>query len=330
MATYSIFKLRNLTPFHIGTGKENYDFSSAELHSDTLSAAIAAIGVQSGRITDVKGFMDSFVLSSAFPYMNGQYFLPKPQGRINVKVNGREEHEYRKQLKKIRYVESSLWNCLIGGAELHVKPEQLQDAFLVADDDGFKKPFKNQVNQRVGVPRDGSDAEPFFFNWTYYESNAGLYCMIDAEESVVKEIEILFSMLGESGLGTDKNVGGGKFNVELLSDMITIGPVADANANMLLSLYIPTETELETLNLKNSRYELLQRNGYMAGSVNENYRHLRKKTVYMFNVGSIFNTLTPMRGKIVDLKPDWNEVEMHPVYRSGKPFVVPVKLSDYE
>lgn len=330
MATYSIIKLKNLTPFHIGTGKENYDFSSSELHSDALSSALAAMRVQSGNANDVRGFMDSFVLSSAFPFVGGQYFLPKPQGRINVKVDGLEEHEYRKRLKKIRYIESSLWNRLVSGTELLIKKEQLKDAFLVADYDSFKKPFKNQVNQRVSVPRDGSDAEPFFFNWTYYEQEAGMYCMIDAEESVAKEVIRLFSMLGESGIGTDKNVGGGKFDVEFHADKIAIDSIADANASMLLSLYIPAEEELEMLNLKNSRYELLQRNGYMAGSVNENYKHLRKRTVYMFNVGSIFDTLCVLRGKIVDLRPDWNDGEMHPVYRSGKPFVVPVKLSNDE
>ena len=328
MAAYSIIKLKNLTPFHIGTGKENYDFSSAELHSDTLSAALAAMRVQKGNANDVKVFMDSFILSSAFPFVGEQYFLPKPQGRINVKVDGQEEHEYRKQLKKIRYVEASLWNRLVSGTELHVKQEQLQEAFLVADNSIFKKPFKNQVNQRVSVPRDGGDAEPFFFNWTYFEREAGLYCIIDAEEPVVNEVKMLFSMLGESGLGTDKNVGGGKFDVELIQDKINIASIADANASMLLSLYIPAEEELKMLNLKDSRYELLQRNGYMAGSANENYRHLRKKTVYMFNVGSIFDTLVPLFGKIVDLKPDWNDGNMHPVYRSGKPFVVPIKLCD--
>jgi CRISPR type III-A-associated RAMP protein Csm4 len=97
---------------------------------------------------------------------------------------------------------------------------------------------------------------------------------------------------------------------------------------MLLSLYIPTEQEVEMLNLTESKYELVLRGGYMAGSDEEDFKHLRKKSVYAFSVGSIFPTTAKLSGKIVDLKPSWNDERMHPVYRSGKPFFVPIKVKE--
>ena len=97
---------------------------------------------------------------------------------------------------------------------------------------------------------------------------------------------------------------------------------------MLLSLYIPTEGELGLLNLPESKYELVLRGGYMAGSNEEDFKHLRKKSVYALSVGSIFPTMAKLSGKIVDLKPAWNDERMHPVYRSGKPFLVPIKAKD--
>ena len=33
-----------------------------------------------------------------------------------------------------------------------------------------------------------------------------------------------------------------------------------------------------------------------------------------------------LKGKIVDLRPRWNDSRMHPVFRSGKPFVAKIKL----
>jgi hypothetical protein len=36
MAEYKIIKLKNMSPLHIGTGKESYDFSSDELQSDRI------------------------------------------------------------------------------------------------------------------------------------------------------------------------------------------------------------------------------------------------------------------------------------------------------
>jgi CRISPR/Cas system CSM-associated protein Csm4 (group 5 of RAMP superfamily) len=67
MPKYHIIKLTKLSPMHIGTGKENYDFSASELQSDTLSGALAALRAQNGNAGDLKKFMDSFILSSAFP-----------------------------------------------------------------------------------------------------------------------------------------------------------------------------------------------------------------------------------------------------------------------
>jgi hypothetical protein len=65
----------------------------------------------------------------------------------------------------------------------------------------------------------------------------------------------------------------------------------------------------------------------MAGSQENDFWHLRKKSVYMFGVGTILKSTETLKGKIVDLRPaEYNDSRMHPVYRSGKPFVVPVKI----
>lgn len=329
MAGYTIFKLRNLSPLHIGTGKENYDFSASQWQSDAISAALASVRAMQGMCDDIRGFLNSFVVSSAFPYINDYLFLPKPQGKISVKVLDKEEHEYRKKLKKIKFIECSLWQKLISGETLEVGYNQLQSEYLLPSTDvDFAKPMQSQVTQRVSVPRDNTDAQPFFFDWTYFRNNAGLFFMVEAEEETINELKSLMEMLGETGIGTDKNVGGGKFEVE--KSEIKICFPAKANASLLLSTFIPTKEELQKLNLTNSKYELIHRDGYLAGSLETDFRHLRKKSVYMFNVGSVFMTNEPLEGTIVDLKPDWNDERMHSIYRSGKPFVLPVNLIENE
>ena len=327
MATYTLIKLKNMTPLHIGTGKENYDFSSSDLHSDTLSAALAAMKMQKQSNADTKAFMESFIISSAYPFIGNHYFLPKPQGKVNIQVTDAEEYVSRKKLKRIKYIEINLWNDLIAGKELHVQTAQIKGSFLLENlsEKDFDIPYKSQVNQRVTVPRDlDKDAEPFFFEWTYFQENAGLFCLLDVADKEKEDILALFKQLGEVGLGTDKNIGGGKFEIEVAQ--LSISEVNTANAIMLLSLFIPTEEELPRLNLPNSRYELLQRGGYIAGSQDVMFRHLRKKSVYMFNIGSVFSTTIPIRGRVIDLRPDWQDKQLHPVFRSGKPFVVPIKM----
>jgi len=324
MHRLKIIKMCNLSPIHIGTGREDYDTSAGELHSDTLSAALVAMGVQTGILDNVETFMSSFRISSAFPFWRDTYFLPKPLGRLNVVIDNLQEHEYRKRLKKVKYVEASLWQQLANGKTLHIGSEQVSGQFLMSEGVDLGEISKSYVSERVAVSRSGeTDASPFFFDWHYYDNNAGLYCLLDADDTLMDCIVKLFEVLGENGIGTDKSVGGGKFDVEQSYLEITDAP--DANATMLLSLYIPTEQEFEFLFDGTPRYTLLQRGGFMAGSSVEKLKHLRKKTIYAFGVGSTFQTTKNSSGKVADLAPEWNDPEMHPVYRSGKALTVKIK-----
>ena len=325
-----VVKLKHLSPLHIGTGKENYDFSSSVLQSDTLSAALAAKRVQKGKTDDVKGFLESFTISSAFPYFGKSLFFPKPQGKISVSVSDMEEYSSKKKLKMVRFLEFDLWKDIVDGKTINVKSSQLQGGFLLSEQslERFAVPYKSQVSQRVSIPRnDGTDAEPFFFDWTYFHKDAGLFCLVEAYDNVLDEILNLFQKLGEDGLGTDKNIGGGKFEVEK-ADSINFDFVNSPDSSMLLSLFIPNDEEIEQLDLPNAKYELVLRGGYMAGSGVDDFRHLRKKSIYAFNVGSVFPSTSKLNGKVVDLQPSWNDERMHPVYRSGKPFVVPMKSNE--
>ena len=132
-------------------------------------------------------------------------------------------------------------------------------------------------------------------------------------------------MLSDNGIGTDRNIGGGKFDVEFI-DIDILPTIQNPTSSMILSMYIPTKDELNSIDLEKSKYDLHLRGGYISGSEFEQFRHLRKKSIYMFGPGSVFATTQPLSGKVVDLRPVWNDDTMHCVYRSGKPFVVPVKL----
>jgi len=324
MSEYTIIKFKNMTPIHIGTGKENYYSSESDLQSDTLSSALAAIRAQMGQCEDIDKFLSSFRLSSAFPFYLNHYFFPKITGKINIKVKGLEENEYRKKLKKLKFIELGLWKKIIRGETILVEEKHINGEFLIQESFSETKIIHSQINQRVTIPRDNShDTEPFFFDWKYTHQDAGLFCMTDAKGDLLNEIVNLFNLLGLTGLGTDKSIGGGKFDVE--TENIIIENSLNATHSMLLSLYIPTEEELQALDLNNSKFELLLRGGYIAGSQEEKFRHLRKKSIYMFNVGSVFPGNKALNGKVVNLQPQWNEKSMHPVYRSGKPLYISVK-----
>jgi len=329
MPTYKVIKLKNLTPLHIGTGKENYDFSSTELQSDTLSAALAALRAHKGLSYDLDSFLESFILSSAFPFWEDRYFMPKMQGKIAVDIKGEEEHVSRKKLKKVKFIERDIWLKLIHGEHVIIDKHQLQDEFVTFSNTLGILHSKGVVSQRVSVPRgEQGNAEPFFFEWKFFNPRGGLFCLLKCDDNLLDEIIELFKLLGENGLGTDKNIGGGKFEVDTAE--FDLPEINDDTHKMLLSSYIPTEDELDNIDLTQSKYNLILRGGFIAGSSEVNFRHLRKNSVYMFTVGSVFNCQSELRGKIVDLKPDWDNSKMHSVYRSGLAFSIPVKIVENE
>ena len=278
MKNVKILKLTNLTPLHIGTGTENYDFSSSTLHSDTLSSALAAIRANKGKVDDMEDFLQSFTISSAFPFKDEKLFLPLPKGRLAVTVRDKKESDSRKQLKKLQYAQTHIWQRIAMGETVEVDEKQINGAFLLDEPvDTVFQIYKKQVVERVSVSRnDGvQKSDPFFFEWTFFSKGCGLFVMVDAEDTMFEEIKSLMTTLGENGMGTDKSVGGGYFDVQ--EDVLTIDTPKDANALMIMSLYIPKKEELDITNLDNSRYSLVRRGGFMAGRSVNSFNHLRKK-----------------------------------------------------
>lgn len=148
---------------------------------------------------------------------------------MNVVVEDAEESEFRKKLKKVKYVEQNLWKQIVTGATPCISKSQIQGVFIVPKDECIEPLSNSQVMQRVSVSRDGTkDAEPFYFEWNYFNKDAGLYCLTDAKEHVLKLISQLFVQLGENGIGTDKNIGGGKFEVEIANELFSFGEPKDA------------------------------------------------------------------------------------------------------
>lgn len=326
-------KLKNMTPLHLGKGKDSYDVSSPILQSDTLASALASVRAMTGKTDDVQDFLESFTISSAFPYDGDEFFFPRPSGRLNIIVEGLPEEKYRKKLKSLRFITADEWMRLIKGEQLEIHPNQLQGEFLISrhidsQTSPYSEPTMRIINQRVQVPREeNKDSEPFMFEWTYFhhgERETGLYCLVQTDDDQrTEELKELFVRLGEQGVGSDRSVGGGHFDIE--ADTIELPTITDANATMLLSTYIPQKQELSQLDLSKASFSVFKRGGFLAGSTNESATHLRRKTVYMFDAGSVFPETAPLQGQVVDVTPEWKG--LHHVYRSGKPLGITIKIS---
>lgn len=319
MSTYNIIKLKNITPLHISKGKSFYDSLFDDVLSDSLTAALAAIRVNNkGKADDIKSFLDSFSLSSAFPFHQDQLYLPKPKGRIELGI----DEKYRKKLKKIKYLEKSIFEAYyIDGKEVRINNGQIWQDLVSTQNFSESEiaPYKKHEVERVTIPRDGNnDAVPFFFEYKYFAPEAGLYCITDAQGELYDEIFDLFNILGEQGVGSDKNVGCGHFEVE--KGTIELRDV-ESSDKLMLSMYLPTKEEMEQIDLDKSIYQVILRGGYMAGSADEAHRHFLKKALYMIESTSLIHCETSLVGKTENLR---NEYAPHDIFRSGKALYIPI------
>ncbi len=326
MKTFHCIKLNFTSPLHLGRGiGESYDMGSRLLHSDTLSSALASARVQLFGDKNLKAYLESLRVSSAFPFYNNHYFFPKPMLKLNLEINGQDEHLQNKSLKKLEYLEQPVFEKIIAGKQLTVTENQFSEnkKYLWADKPVVQRILKTEVQQRVTVPRDGQgDSVPYYVERLFFSEGAGLFFLLEAEsEQILKETEVALKYLEDTGLGTDRTVGNGFFESEVTSLQFSV-PEA-GSCSMTLSLFCPHKEELAGLLAGEPAYLMEKRGGFIAGASAEQFRHLRKKSVFMFSEGSVFNG-NNLSGKVLNLRPKWDDEKLHPVYRSGIPLSIPV------
>lgn len=320
---YNIIKLNFSAPLHLNDGRQDaYDESEEILHSDTIKSAIFACARQLFGTAANEDFFDSFTVSSAFPYSNEELFLPKPMVKLDYLEIKNEGKDTRKHLKKLQYIALPIFEKIITGEQLEVSENTFSSnkKFLFSSENKTTSIFKSIVTQRLATAKgDEKDGVPYYVERIYFSDNTGLYFFIDYSDNYINMLKASIKLLGENGIGTDRNVGNGQFSSKW--EKVEINTSDKANYNMTLSLYCPQQSELNKTLLQDSSYLLIKRGGYISSP--ENYDHLtyRKKSIYMFKEAAIFPIEMPIKGKKEDLSP---EDVPHPVWRDGHAFVIPV------
>lgn len=343
------YKLTFESPLHISSGGFALEGVEPQVRSDTLYSALCTTAAyywkDEAKIADF--FFPEpleqprFRLSSTFPFVENQYFLPKPHFfRPAVDLL----HQDKKRLRKARFVESSLWKDLIVGQRVpfYTATKELcapksEAANVVSStirnacwtntawptDQALYQEFDRP---RVTVDRVSSEATIFHFGEISFNDKAGLYFMADFEKMEdVNTFEVLLNVLSEDGIGADRTVGRGQFSVETVAAPIEARPDPNAEAFISLSLFVPTSAEIAQMDLAKSWYDFTLRRGWVSNN------ELRRKTLRMFTEGSAFSLKNPSlisalpKGRLIKAL-DKTEISplKHDVWRSGVAFVVPL------
>ena len=320
---FDCIKLHFSTPLHLSRGREQYDESATTLHSDSLVSALFTAARQLGAtVEEILAMFDGLKISSAFPFHETEFFFPKPLTMLPFKMADLPEEKQGKPFKKIRYLGKHWFERMLNAetetiyANSHLK----QSAFLT--DHPIKTIFKKEVIQRVTIAPDYSeDAKPFYTERLFFGEGSGLFILVEWLDEKAKNLfKSAFHLLGDMGIGTDRSVGNGFFTPSFETVTLRLPEHLDCQCN--LGLYLPKQEELDEAFLEKSSWVLIKRGGYISGAENLDHFTLRKKSVYMFDVGSVFPN-SPLQGNRLDLRPNRVGIE-HPVWREGRPIFVPI------
>ncbi len=330
------------------TGRRSGNFIEEvnTIASDTIKAAlVSCLSINEEKLLELN---QNLIVSSAYPFLNHILFFPKPYLPHPFK-KAETNPAHQKNIKKIRFIDQKLFEAYIQARheiDLYAQEQLDNYKFLISE---ANKEFINNIRQKdqsfkvliseteehvtLGVSPyfETEKGDPFYVSRTFFHDSKEIYTGLwfayflkdEKSNTVFKQA---LQQLSLSGLGAYTTYGNGLFEYEHTQTEITLPQ--DATHLLTLSKYIPTEEEINNHILEKGNYNILIRNGYIAGAKNESKRHWQKKQVWMINEGAVFesDTLEGKNLEVAEVK-EANKTE-HRVYRDGRPFAIPCKIPE--
>lgn len=320
---YKLYKLTFNTPIHFGSDSVGTSLEEADLicHSDTFFSALCLEYIKLNGAENINKFVDFFnndnlLISSLLPYKNDDLYIPKPSIVIKRKniINDKKDSDSpndRKKMKKLNYIKFSDIDKYLN----YIKEKE--ENFI--PDDEYNDFAKYSLNQKVGLRE---EENRLYSVGTYsFDNNSGLYFILSfSDNEKLEEFETVLKSLSYSGIGGKRTYGLGGFEYKEYKtadyDNFINKLFSDSKYKMLISLFSPTENEIDNIDLKTSSYSLIKRNGFIySESYSENLQ--KRKSLCMFKEGSCFTN--KIKGDIKDVS---QQNGNHKVYRYGKAFYI--------
>ncbi|MCF8229528.1 MAG: type III-A CRISPR-associated RAMP protein Csm4 [Bacteroidales bacterium] len=328
--SFDIVKLSFTSPLHLSRGKTDYyDRSETVLHSDTIKSVIFIGAKQLYREIINRDFLESFLISSAYFFNRDEYFLPKPLVNFNINIQNIEEGPAKyKRIKRLKYLSKAYFEKVMNDVDIGIENDQFSsNGSLLSIHRNPETFYSSVLQQRVAKPSgEGEQPRPYYVDRLFFKKDAGMYFLVETENNDTKQmIKNGLKLMESEGLGTDRNVGNGQFQMEYIDKGFEVELPEKADASTLLSLYLPKQEEIKESTLNKSSYQLLKRGGYISNAEDLQFVTFRKKSIYMFAEGSVIGTKN-IKGNIADLKPETVQGLNHPVYRDGQALAIPIRL----
>ena len=163
-----------------------------------------------------------------------------------------------------------------------------------------------------------SGSEIWHVETVQFNTNCGLWFAVEfGSDETRQKIETLLHVLGDTGIGGERNAGYGLF--DFTETTLELPGAAGSDQFVTLSPICPNSPEqLSQLRTGAIAYTLNPSKGWVGTTGTASPR----KQISMFAEGSVLHTTDEHVGRLVDLRPDaW----AHPVYRYGYAWQVGIK-----
>ena len=336
MPTYTVYRLTLKTPLHHGRAmgpaqQRSLGLEKTEIYipADAIFSAICQTWATFYDTESLTDFLNPYTqdadalpltLTSAFPFAADVYLFPRP---LNFTDRSKES-------KGVRFVSHDIFHAILSGnpptfdkndlvntEKVWISPKE--KARLKTSNGNHLRIWRTQTIPRVTIDRQSAASEIWHVETVEYDTGCGLYfaAEFDSEETRQK-FETLLRVLGDSGIGGERNAGYGTFDFTNTHKIEL--PTAEVGYPFLtLSRVCPkSPAELQGLLTGDVAYTLHRLTGWVSAGGNATPR----KEVMVFEEGSVLNASEAPVGRLVDLRPNDSE---HPVYRYGFAWQVGIK-----
>ncbi len=331
----TIYRLAFKTQLHLGrstgaaqAGNLGLEKTEVYIPADTLFSAICQTWATFYDTESLTDFLNRykanseelpFTITSAFPYADNVYFYPKP---LTFQVEA-------KKSKRVQFVSHNIFHSIISGNPPDFKDDHLINGEKVwihpEEKERLKKSMKDKLTlwetatrPRVTIGAQNAGSEIWHVQTVQFNTNCGLWFAAQFDSDKTKQrIDTLFRVLGDTGIGGERNAGYGMF--DFTETTLEIPTPEGGNQFVTLSPICPQSSEqLAQLLTGDIAYTLNPLTGWVSSTGTAS----RRKQISMFTEGSVLHVSDTQIGRLVDLRPEnWE----HPVYRYGYAWQVGIK-----
>lgn len=287
----------------------------------------------------IKSYSDKNIvkISSAFPYKELEdekvLYFPKPKlkpldinsyfekNNIEKKAERKKIFSKIKKYKKTKFVNKNTFEAIIKG---QYSEEDLFEEDITFEDTGRFKNMHivhNTIDRLKGTTLEGN----LFTSDEVFTENSGMFFLIDGEGKYINLVESALRYLNHMGIGGDRSTGKGAFDISI--ENFDLDLPTDPDGFVTLSLYSPTNNELENINKKYSWYEIETRKGKFGGQYIK-AKNFWKKSVLAFSEGSIIGlNSNDNYGSLINVKDPSGENNFS-IKHFGISFNIPIKIKE--